>query len=88
MEQQPTAVPQPARDDKALAAWNGLAIAAFADAAVMLDATDAGAAASYRGAAERAASAIVGGLLGADGSLGRSWKDGRAVGSGVLEVDE
>src|SRR6185369_14280547 len=28
--------PQPARDDKALAAWNGLAIAALADAARML----------------------------------------------------
>ena len=28
--------PQPARDDKALAAWNGLAIAAFADAARLL----------------------------------------------------
>ena len=28
--------PQPARDDKAIAAWNGLAIAAFADAAVAL----------------------------------------------------
>src|SRR6185295_17607286 len=35
--------------------------------------------------AERAAGAIVDGLLRPDGSLGRSWKDGRAVGSGVLE---
>ena len=32
-----------------------------------------------------AADAILGGLLAADGSLGRSWKDGRAVGQGVLE---
>ena len=29
--------PQPARDDKALAAWNGMAIAAFADAARLLE---------------------------------------------------
>ncbi len=29
--------PQPARDDKALAAWNGLAIAALADAAIAFD---------------------------------------------------
>jgi uncharacterized protein YyaL (SSP411 family) len=77
--------PQPARDDKALAAWNGLAIAAFADASVALEGVDLAAAVRYRAAAERAASAIVGGLLGADGSLGRSWKDGRAVGTGVLE---
>ena len=77
--------PQPARDDKALAAWNGLAIAALADAAVAIDTVDPGLAASYRTAAERAAEAIVVGLLGADGSLGRSWKDGRAVGQGVLE---
>ncbi len=28
---------------------------------------------------------ILGGLLGADGRLGRSWKDGRATGQGVLE---
>ena len=77
--------PQPARDDKALAAWNGLAIAAFADAAAALAATDPEAAAGYRDAAERAAGTIVDGLLAADGSLGRSWKDGRAVGSGVLE---
>ena len=77
--------PQPARDDKALAAWNGLAIAAFADAAVALAASDPDAAARYRSAAERAAGAIVGGLIAPDGALGRSWKDGRAVGRGVLE---
>ena len=28
---------------------------------------------------------IVGGLLNSDGRLGRSWKDGRATGQGVLE---
>jgi uncharacterized protein YyaL (SSP411 family) len=80
-----SARPQPARDDKALAAWNGLAIGAFADAAVALEATDPEAATRYRSVAVAAASAIVGGLLGPDGSLGRSWKDGRAVGNGVLE---
>jgi uncharacterized protein len=110
--------PQPARDDKALAAWNGLAIAALADAARMLGfastATGDGAAGDdavgansagddgtrvslakaadrYRHAAERAAGAILDGLLeggpGSDGParLGRSWKDGRATGQGVLE---
>jgi hypothetical protein len=43
------------------------------------------AAARYRSAAERAAEVILGGLLGPDGRLGRSWKDGRATGQGVLE---
>ncbi|MGZ8438912.1 MAG: thioredoxin domain-containing protein [Candidatus Limnocylindrales bacterium] len=76
---------QPARDGKALAAWNGLAIAAFADAAVALAADDPASASNYRTAAVRAASAIVDGLLASDGSLSRSWKDGRAVGRGVLE---
>ena len=76
---------QPARDDKALAAWNGLAIAAFADTAVALEASDPAASARYRDAAVRAARTILDGLLAADGSLRRSWKDGRAVGSGVLE---
>jgi len=70
---------QPARDDKALAAWNGLAIAAFAEAGRMLGEE------RYTVAAIDAAEAIVGGLLGEDGSLQRSWKDGRAVGAGVLE---
>ena len=79
--------PQPARDDKALAAWNGLAIAALADAARLLRFTPDGGdlARRYREAAERAANVILGGLLGADGRLGRSWKDGRATGQGVLE---
>jgi uncharacterized protein YyaL (SSP411 family) len=74
--------PQPARDDKALAAWNGLAIGAFADAARLLPEP---AASRYRDAAVTAAEAILGGLRRADGRLGRSWKDGRASGEGVLE---
>jgi len=71
--------PQPARDGKALAAWNGLAIAAFAEAGRLFEED------RYVAAATRAAEAIVGGLLEPDGRLGRSWKDGRAVGQGVLE---
>ena len=80
---------QPARDDKVLAAWNGLAIAALADAARAMDATgDAGladAAARYRDAACAAATSVLGGLLRPDGRLRRSWKDGRATADGVLE---
>ena len=71
--------PQPARDDKALAAWNGLTIAAFAEAGRLLGEE------RYTDAAVRAAKTITRGLVAADGSLGRSWKDGRAVGQGVLE---
>ena len=84
--------PQPARDDKALAAWNGLAIGTLADAARLLgfaaDGTVPGLAAAasrYREAAEQAATTILDGLLGPDGRLGRSWKDGRVSGQGVLE---
>ncbi|MBF8291165.1 MAG: uncharacterized protein HW391_2133, partial [Chloroflexi bacterium] len=69
--------PQPARDDKALAAWNGLAIAAFADAGRSGDP-------AHLARAVAAADAILGGLY-ADGRLKRSWKDGRATGEGVLE---
>jgi uncharacterized protein YyaL (SSP411 family) len=74
--------PQPARDDKALAAWNGLAIGALADAARLLPPPTAD---RYRAAAIAAADAILAGLRGPDGRLRRSWKDGRATGEGVLE---
>jgi uncharacterized protein YyaL (SSP411 family) len=80
--------PQPARDDKALAAWNGLAIGAFAEAARRLElgeAADPHAAARYLAAAVAAAEAITAGLLTPDGRLGRSWRDGRSSGAGILE---
>jgi uncharacterized protein YyaL (SSP411 family) len=78
--------PQPARDGKALAAWNGLAIGALADGARLLRTAGLeGLADRYEAAARRAAGTILDGLLGADGRLGRSWKDGRATGQGVLE---
>jgi hypothetical protein len=77
--------PQPARDDKALAAWNGLAIGALADAWRLLADDDAPAADRYLAAAIAAADAILAGLRRPDGRLGRSWKDGRASGEGVLE---
>jgi uncharacterized protein len=71
--------PQPARDDKALAAWNGLAIAALAEASVALDRPD------DADAARAAAATMLDGLLTADGRLSRSWKDGRAMHAAVLE---
>ena len=81
--------PQPARDDKVLAAWNGLAIGALADAARAMDAAGdpalAGDAARYRDAATVAAEAVLAGLRAPDGRLRRSWKDGRATADGVLE---
>ena len=73
--------PQPARDDKVLAAWNGLAIAAFAEAALAFEPDRD----HLLATATRAAEAVVGGLLRPDGRLGRSWKDGRASSDGVLE---
>jgi hypothetical protein len=80
--------PQPARDDKALAAWNGLAIGAFGEAIRLFgarpDAVRLGLADWYTRIATAASETVVGGLY-ADGRLKRSWKDGRATGEGVLE---
>ncbi len=81
--------PQPARDDKVLAGWNGLALGALGDAIVALEATgdadDLAAATTYRALAIGTADALLAGLRGADGQLFRSWKDGRATADGVLE---
>ncbi len=81
--------PQPALDDKVLAAWNGLAIAALADAARSLAATGepalVEASGRYLDAASRAASSVLENLRGRDGRLRRSWRDGRASADGALE---
>ncbi len=71
--------PQPGLDDKAIAAWNGLAIAAFAEAIPVLGrAVD-------REVAERAADAALRLFRGADGRLARSFRAGRTTGRGGLE---
>jgi uncharacterized protein YyaL (SSP411 family) len=70
---------RPARDDKALASWNGLMLAAVAEAARALDRAD------YREVAERNATFLLEYLRAPDGRLRRSWKDGRATLNGYLE---
>ncbi len=69
----------PGRDDKVLASWNGLMLAAFAEAARALDRDD------YRGIAERNADFLLSELRTADGRLVHTWKDGRAAFNGYLE---
>ncbi len=71
--------PQPARDDKVLTAWNGLAIAAFAEAGWALDDPP------FIDIATEAADFILRALRTPDGRLLRSWKDDRARHAGVLE---
>ncbi|WP_049570829.1 thioredoxin domain-containing protein [Streptomyces sp. SBT349] len=72
--------PRPERDDKVVAAWNGLAIAALAETGACFDREDLIAAAA--GAAELLAAVH----LDADGRLARTSRDGRAGPSaGVLE---
>ncbi len=71
--------PQPARDDKVVAAWNGLAIAALAECGALLDRPD------LLDAARRAATLLLDVHL-VDGALRRVSRDG-VVGrpEGVLE---
>jgi len=71
--------PQPGRDDKVLTAWNGLMIAAFAEAGARMGRAD------WTLAAERAADLLLREVRDERGRLSRSWKDGRALHSGVLE---
>jgi uncharacterized protein YyaL (SSP411 family) len=62
---------RPATDDKVLAAWNGLAIAAFAEAGRALQET------RYVAAAEAAADFVLTRLRRPDARLLRSWREGR-----------
>ncbi len=70
--------PPPLRDEKILAAWNGLAISGLAVAGRVLGEP------RYVTAAVRAASFLLGALK-PGGRLARSWKDGRAGAPGFLE---
>jgi uncharacterized protein YyaL (SSP411 family) len=70
--------PKPARDDKAIAAWNGLALAALAEAGRRLDRPD------LVDAGRACAEFLLGPLSREDGRLWRTWR-GRPRHDGVLE---
>jgi uncharacterized protein YyaL (SSP411 family) len=70
--------PQPPRDDKAIAAWNGLLLAALAEAARRLERED------WLQAARQLAGFLLG-PLSDRGRLHRSFRGGRASGTGFLE---
>jgi uncharacterized protein YyaL (SSP411 family) len=65
---------KPATDDKVLAAWNGLAIGALAEAGRVLSEP------RYTGAALEAAGFVLTRMRTSDGRLLRSWRDGRTSG--------
>jgi uncharacterized protein YyaL (SSP411 family) len=70
--------PKPARDDKAIAAWNGLALIALAEAGRRLERSD------WLDAARTLAEFLLG-PLSDEGRLRRSYRAGRAGGTGYLE---
>jgi hypothetical protein len=69
---------KPGRDDKVLAAWNGLMARAFAEAGRALGRAD------YLAAARRNAEFVLGSMR-VDGRLLRTWKGGQAKLKGYLE---
>jgi uncharacterized protein len=71
--------PQPLRDDKVVASWNGLAIAALAETGWRLEREDL--VASARDCAEF----LLGPLSTEAGRLHRTWRAGRAGPAGVVE---
>jgi uncharacterized protein len=70
--------PKPLRDDKAIASWNGLMLAALASGARAFDRPD------WLAAAERLGDFLLGPLSTDDGRLHRTWRDGTAKGTGYL----
>jgi uncharacterized protein YyaL (SSP411 family) len=71
--------PQPERDDKAIAAWNGLALAALAEAGRRLASDE------FAGAAVRLGDFLLDELSAQDGRLFRTWRSGRASIPAYLE---
>ena len=71
--------PQPFRDDKALASWNGLALAALAEAGYRLERP------AWLAAARGLGEFLLGPLSTDDGRLLRSRRDDRASGLGYLD---
>jgi uncharacterized protein YyaL (SSP411 family) len=69
---------KPDRDEKILTAWNGLMLASFAEAGVILGRPD------YTNAARRNAEFVLSNLR-EEGRLLRTWKDGRAKFNAYLE---
>ena len=69
---------KPGRDEKVLTAWNGLMLASFAEAGVILNRPD------YTDAARRNAEFVLSDLR-KDSVLLRTWKDGVAKFNGYLE---
>ncbi|MGL6278401.1 MAG: thioredoxin domain-containing protein [Gaiella sp.] len=71
--------PQPGLDDKVIASWNGLALAALAEAGRRLERDDVVA------AAVGVATFLLERLRAADGRMLRSWRAGRVSGTGFLD---
>jgi uncharacterized protein YyaL (SSP411 family) len=71
--------PKPALDDKAVASWNGLALAALAECGRVLGRSD------WIDAARRLGEFLLGPLSGDEGRLHRTWREGAARGTGFLE---
>jgi uncharacterized protein len=71
--------PKPLRDDKAIASWNGLALAALAEAARRLERPD------WIDVARRLGAFLLGPLSDEDGRLRRSYRDGRTSGAAFLD---
>jgi uncharacterized protein YyaL (SSP411 family) len=71
--------PKPARDDKAVASWNGLALAALAECGRVLERAD------WVDAARALGEFLLGPMSADGGRLHRTWRDGVAKGTGYLE---
>jgi uncharacterized protein len=70
---------KPLRDDKAIASWNGLALAALAECGRVLDRDD------WVDAARKLGEFLLGPLSTPEGRLHRTWRNGVAKGTGYLE---